>query len=280
MHNIKDFGAIGDGVTVNTEAIQKAIDMGGTVYILSGVYVTGTLYLKSHGGLYLASGAVLKASTDRSDYNAADFCPQNKVFKSEFMAGTHLITAVEQEDIFIEGNGTIDGHSHFWVNESLKYPNCDFYGHPKESVRLAQVSLDRLRLDHDTRDQVLTLIARHDLPVEASRPWVGRWLSRLGPDSFHDLMLLKRADGLACGTPGNERDIIRQQAETLAREILDQTPCLTLKDLAINGRDAMAAGLEGPAVGQALKGLLARVAEGSLPNRREVLLGELEGNGK
>lgn len=134
MHNIKDFGAIGDGVTVNTEAIQKAIDMGGTVYIPSGVYVTGTLYLKSHGGLYLASGAVLKASTDRSDYNAADFCPQNKVFKSEFMAGTHLIAAVEQEDIFIEGNGTIDGHSHFWVNESLKYPNCDFYGHPKESA--------------------------------------------------------------------------------------------------------------------------------------------------
>ena len=134
MHNIKDFGAVGDGVTVNTAAIQKAIDMGGTVYIPSGIFVTGTLYLKSHGGLHLAPGAVLKASTNRDDYNAADFCPQNRVFKSEFMAGTHLITAVEQEDIFIEGYGTIDGNSHFWVNESLKYPNCDFYGHPKEEA--------------------------------------------------------------------------------------------------------------------------------------------------
>lgn len=140
MHNIMDFGAIGDGVTVNTKAIQKAIDMGGTVYIPSGVFITGTLYLKSHGGLHLAPGAVLKASTNRDDYNAADFCPQNKVFKSEFMAGTHLITAVEQEDIFIEGEGVIDGNSHFWVNESLKLPFCDFYGHPPmEANRPAQM---------------------------------------------------------------------------------------------------------------------------------------------
>jgi polygalacturonase len=135
MHNIIDFGAIGDGVTINTKAIQDAIDMGGTVYIPSGVYVTGTLYLKSHGGLYLAPGAVIKASTDRNDYNEVDFCPQNAVFKSEFMAGTHLICAVEQEDIFIDGEGTIDGYSHYWVNESLKYDSCDFYGHPDESAQ-------------------------------------------------------------------------------------------------------------------------------------------------
>ena len=135
MHNIVDFGAVGDGITVNTRAIQKAIDMGGTVYIPSGVFVTGTLYLKSHGGLHLAPGAVLKASTDRSDYNDVDFCPQNAAFKSEFMAGTHLICAVEQEDIFIDGEGTVDGYSHYWVNESLKYESCDFYGHPAESAQ-------------------------------------------------------------------------------------------------------------------------------------------------
>ena len=130
MNNIIDFGAIGDGVTVNTEAIQRAIDAGGVVYVPSGVFVTGTLYLKSHGGLHLAPGAVLRASTDREDYNAVDYCPQNAVFASEFMAGTHLITAVEQEDVFIEGSGCIDGYSHYWVNESLKYPSCDFWGHP------------------------------------------------------------------------------------------------------------------------------------------------------
>ena len=140
MNNILDFGAVGDGVTMNTAAIQRAIDMGGTVYVPSGVFVTGTLYLKSHGGLHLAPGAVLRASTDRADYNSVDYCPQNAVFKSENMAGTHLITAVEQEDIFIEGAGCIDGYSHYWVNESLKYPSCDFWGHPPvEAERPAQM---------------------------------------------------------------------------------------------------------------------------------------------
>lgn len=140
MNNIIDFGAVGDGVTVNTKAIQRAIDAGGTVYIPSGVFVTGTLYLKSHGGLHLAAGAVLKASTDRADYNAEDYCPQNAVFKEEFMAGTHLISAVFQEDVFIEGEGTIDGYSHFWVNEAQKHKHNDFYGHPPaEANRPAQM---------------------------------------------------------------------------------------------------------------------------------------------
>ena len=52
----------------------------------------------------------------------------------------------------------------------------------------------------------------------------------------------------------------------LARTILDQAPCLTLKDLAVNGRDALAAGLSGAEIGRALNRLLDQVTEGSLPN--------------
>ncbi len=140
MTNVKDFGAVGDGVTLDTAAIQRAIDAGGTVYFPKGTYLTGTLYLKSHGGLFLDQGAIIKASHNREDYNATDFCPQNRVFPQEFMAGTHLICAVEEEDISISGFGTIDGDSHFWVNESLLQPNGHFYGHPpKEANRPAQM---------------------------------------------------------------------------------------------------------------------------------------------
>ena len=63
-----------------------------------------------------------------------------------------------------------------------------------------------------------------------------------------------------------------EQAEALARELLSAQPCLTLKDLAVNGHDAMAAGLRGPDIGRALNALLSRVAEGDLPNDRDVLL--------
>lgn len=134
MQNVKDFGAVGDGKTIDTKAIQKAIDAGGAVYIPKGTYVTGTLYLKSNGGLFLAAGARLLASHAREDYNAADFCPQNQVCEAEFMVGTHLITAVEQENVFISGYGTIDGDSHFWVNESHKETYCDCFAAPPLSA--------------------------------------------------------------------------------------------------------------------------------------------------
>ena len=118
MRNIKDYGAVGDGVSLDTRAIQKAIDSGGMVYIPEGIYRTGTLYLKSNGGLHLAAGAVLIASHERKDYNADDFCVQNKVFTGEKVTGAHLICAIEQENITIEGHGTIDGQGDFWMNES------------------------------------------------------------------------------------------------------------------------------------------------------------------
>lgn len=58
--------------------------------------------------------------------------------------------------------------------------------------------------------------------------------------------------------------------------MLGERPCLTLKELAVNGRDAMAAGLTGPDIGRVLRALLEQVAEGILPNERTVLLQRLE----
>ena len=66
-----------------------------------------------------------------------------------------------------------------------------------------------------------------------------------------------------------------EQTAALARKLLERAPCLTLGDLAVNGQDAMAVGLSGPAIGRALNGLLAQVAEGQLPNQRQQLLEQL-----
>ena len=151
-----------------------------------------------------------------------------------------------------------------------------FYGHPKISAMLSEKALGRLRLDKVTQERVLTLITRHDLPVEPTRRWVGRWLSRLGETVFFDLMALKRADGLACALPGGEREQIRRQAEELARTMVAEKACFTMKDLAVNGHDAQKVGLRGPEIGQALRSLLEQVAQGELPNEREVLLSQLK----
>lgn len=120
MNNVRDFGAVGDGKTKDTAAIQKAIDAGGMVHFPPGIYLSGTLYLKSNGGLDLEPGAVLLASPDREDYNADDFCVQNAVFTKEHVSGAHFIVAVEQKNIVIRGGGIIDGNRKAFYNEIWK----------------------------------------------------------------------------------------------------------------------------------------------------------------
>ncbi|WP_315816129.1 glycosyl hydrolase family 28-related protein [Paraflavitalea speifideaquila] len=64
--NIADFGAIGDGKHVNTGAIQRAIDSctlkGGTILVPKGIFLSGTLYLRSGITLHVSEGATLKGS--------------------------------------------------------------------------------------------------------------------------------------------------------------------------------------------------------------------------
>ena len=150
-----------------------------------------------------------------------------------------------------------------------------FYGHPKRSAALASQALSRLRLDNATRERAVSLVERRHLPVEPTRRWVGRWLSRLGEEMFFQLLDLKRGDAGACNQEMEVREAL-DRAEQMAWELLEQQPCLTLKDLAVDGRDAMAVGLSGPAVGQALRTLLEEAAEGTVPNVRDALLKRLD----
>ncbi len=147
-----------------------------------------------------------------------------------------------------------------------------FYGHQERSAAIALETLARLRVDHATRDRAVQLVSLHSLPLTPTPRVVRRWLRRLGEEPFFQLLELQRADRAACAPAPAAEEGSLAQVEAMARDILAQAPCLTLKELAVNGRDAMAAGLEGPAIGAALNALLERVAEGELANDRAVLL--------
>src|SRR5215831_10101964 len=74
-HNIRDFGATGDGKTLDTAAVQKAIDActaagGGTVLVPPGDFVVGTVELKSNVALHLAASGRLLGSGNPADYSA------------------------------------------------------------------------------------------------------------------------------------------------------------------------------------------------------------------
>ena len=120
LYNIRDFGAKGDGKTLDTAALQAAIDTctrdgGGTVLVPSGTFVIGTTELKSNVTLHLAASATLLGSGDGKDYHAVDAIPLSG--DSTLVDGNWaLLFAVDATNVTIEGSGTIDGQGHLFNN--------------------------------------------------------------------------------------------------------------------------------------------------------------------
>jgi polygalacturonase len=112
-------GAVGDGTTLNTAAIQKAVDAcaasgGGTVVFPPGRFVTGTIYLKSHVHLRVDHGATILGSTNVADYPVTR-CEYPS--RSDNYTSRALIWGEGLEDVAITGLGTIDGQgAHFRHN--------------------------------------------------------------------------------------------------------------------------------------------------------------------
>ncbi len=147
---------------------------------------------------------------------------------------------------------------------------CPFPGHDQAAIPLARAALQRLRLPRALQEQVVLLISCHHLPVEDTPGWARHWLSRLGEENLLSLLDLMASDRRATVPPPEDLSL-PDRAKNTVRACLAQGPCLTLKDLAVNGRDAMAAGLQGKAIGRALQQLLDAVLEGDLPNERDAL---------
>ena len=126
-YNIRSSGAVGDGVTLDSPAIQKAIDScaemgGGTIYVPAGQYVIGSLFLRSNITLFLDGGAELLGSENFDDY---------PIIQSRWEGHTQdthapLITGDHLHNISIIGRGTINGRGAAWwkalAEKKLKYP--------------------------------------------------------------------------------------------------------------------------------------------------------------
>jgi len=110
---ISEYGAVGDGVTVNTRAIQSAIDAcakseGGKVIIPSGTFLSGTIILKSNVELHFEQNATLLASTRHEDFPLQPL-PVYRSHKDQLGGFYSLIYADGAENISLTGHGTIDG---------------------------------------------------------------------------------------------------------------------------------------------------------------------------
>lgn len=113
QYDVKNFGAKGDGNTLDTRSIQQAIDKafenkGGVVIIPAGKYKIGTLILKDNIELHLLPGAELSGSTDYHDYTEVH--QQYDSRTKELYAKYFMIFAEGASNISITGHGIINGN--------------------------------------------------------------------------------------------------------------------------------------------------------------------------
>lgn len=105
--DVTQYGAVGDGKTLNTQAFQSAVDAcaakgGGVVCVPPGVFLCGSVELKSHVTLHLGEGCVLRGSENLEDYPPIPFV------HNELGAVRSLLWAMERTDLRITGCGSID----------------------------------------------------------------------------------------------------------------------------------------------------------------------------
>ena len=145
-----------------------------------------------------------------------------------------------------------------------------FYGHAKESARMADDILLRLKAPNDLRKQAVSLIEHHMTPLLPDKKLLRRRLSQYGTEALSLQLLLQEADCAATGVAQKEAHF--DEIRRILADIQAEDACLSLKSLAVNGHDLMGLGYTGPEIGKVLNQLLDAVLDERLPNDKATLL--------
>jgi tRNA nucleotidyltransferase (CCA-adding enzyme) len=157
-----------------------------------------------------------------------------------------------------------------------------FYRHESVGASIARDVLARLRFSNEIVDRVGRLVQNHMYTADPARSpgSLRRFVRQVGVDNLSEQFALRAADIVGSGLPKRGGDNERFEAEV--RRVLDERPPLSVKDLAVDGADVIAAAIAagllprgsqgGPVVGAVLRALLDRVIDEPGLNDREALL--------
>lgn len=165
VFDVTEFGAVGDGETLSTEAINSAIIAcseagGGMVLVPEGEYLTGAIHLKSNVNLHVSEGAILKFSRNPEDYLPMVFTRWEGV---ELFNYSPFVYAYEQQNVAITGQGTLDGQAtseHWWYWKG-PWSRATWEIVPENQV--------------EARNRLIEM-AENDVPVEARQFGSGHYL--------------------------------------------------------------------------------------------------------
>lgn len=186
--DVRNYGAKGDGVTLDTGAISAAINAcakqgGGTVYFAPGRYVIGTVQLLSHIRLELESGAVLSGSHNIHDYlpsPAFGFARDYGVNLTGEGTLLGMLIAKSAQDISIEGGGEIDGEGDSFMQLKVSHKGGDYdehYVRDPEKFDAAMNSLEYGPVEPDNRPGTMIVfyhcanVRIHGVTLRAAPNW-------------------------------------------------------------------------------------------------------------
>lgn len=150
-----------------------------------------------------------------------------------------------------------------------------FYGHPVLSEEMTGQILHRLKFDNDTIYTVKKLVLYHDYETEQTPKSVRRAMMKIGEDIFPLLFEVKYGDIAAQSEYKREKKLEKlQTVKEIYETVIKQQQCVSLKTLAVTGRDLMEQTdmVPGKELGEMLKELLELVVEEPSLNEKEVLL--------
>ncbi|MFT2010447.1 glycoside hydrolase family 28 protein [Pontibacter sp. 13R65] len=186
---ITKFGAIGDGTSLNTQAIQTAIDQcaakgGGVVVVPAGTFLTGAIFLKNGVSLHVEAEGVLKGTTNQDDYPQV----QTRWEGEEKLFTSALVNFENLSHVSLTGTGTIDGSGVEWVEQFRQQReqqssnpgtnNRRWFGRPRlisfqncSHVRIADLNLRNqavwglhILYSENVAIENLTIRAAHNIP--------------------------------------------------------------------------------------------------------------------
>lgn len=149
-----------------------------------------------------------------------------------------------------------------------------FHGHAVLSEEMTRKILRRLKFDTDTLTMTARLVRYHDRRIEPTKRGLRRAMADMGADLFPAIFRVKEAD--VAGQSDYHRSEKLQELEELKKlyaQVVENRECVCIRDLAVNGKDLIEAGIApGPELGSILSRLLQIVVEDPEKNTKEYLL--------
>lgn len=152
-----------------------------------------------------------------------------------------------------------------------------FYKHPFVGEKISHKIFRRLKFDNDTENRVCKLVLFHDWTIGAVPKNIRRYINTIGEASFPDIFLINRADILAQSDYRRaEKEALIDSLEQAYNRVIENGECVSLRTLAVNGKDLIEAGLKpGPGIGDELDRMLKIVLDDPSKNSKEFLLSTL-----